>query len=106
VREFSNRRVVVIGGSRGIGYAVSRMLVARGARVAIGARDTAVLARVRDELCYEGATPYVGACDIADTLSTGAFINFAATRLGGSTLSSTVPRSLRGQTTTPLGWRP
>lgn len=83
MREFSNRRVVVIGGSRGIGYAVSRMLVARGARVAIGARDTAVLARVRDELCYEGATPYVGACDIADTPSTGAFIDFAATRLGG-----------------------
>ena len=81
--EFLNRRVVVIGGSRGIGYAVSRMLVARGACIAIGARDTTVLTRVRDELSYEGAMPFVGGCDIADTLSTGAFIDTAAARLGG-----------------------
>ena len=83
MREFANRRVVVIGGSRGIGYAASRMLVARGARVAIGARSTAVLAKVRDELFDQGAMPYVGTCDIADTSSTGAFIDSAATRLGG-----------------------
>ncbi|GGD38515.1 SDR family NAD(P)-dependent oxidoreductase [Aureimonas glaciei] len=84
MKEFSNRRVVVIGGSRGIGLAVSRILVERGARLAIGARDTEILESVRcDLLRTEGAEIHVGKCDIGYTASTCDFVKAADAHLGG-----------------------
>ena len=84
MKEFSGRRAVVIGGSRGIGLAVSQILVERGARLAIGARDAEVLESVKaDLLRIEGADLHVGRCDIADTNSTKGFIEAAARQLGG-----------------------
>ena len=51
--DLSGKVAVVTGGSRGLGLAISRVLVARGARVAICARDLGELARAQAELgCY------------------------------------------------------
>ena len=54
--DLKGRRYVVTGGSRGIGRAIAAELVARGARVAITARDKATLEHAAKEI---GATPVV-----------------------------------------------
>jgi 3-oxoacyl-[acyl-carrier protein] reductase len=81
--EFLGRRVIVIGGSRGIGLAVSRTLAKRGAHLAIGARDIAVLQRAQDELRTGGKAPHVDVCDIRDARSAAAFVGSSAAHLGG-----------------------
>ncbi|MFZ0116300.1 MAG: SDR family NAD(P)-dependent oxidoreductase, partial [Xanthobacteraceae bacterium] len=48
--SLSNRNIVVIGGSRGVGQATVRALLAEGARVLAIARGTHDLARLADEL--------------------------------------------------------
>lgn len=59
----TGRRAIVTGGSRGIGAATARALVAEGARVAIIGRDTAALAAVAQS---------TGAHAVAADLSTAA----------------------------------
>ena len=48
--SLSNKNIVVIGGSRGVGQATVRALLAEGARVLAVARGTQDLARLADEL--------------------------------------------------------
>jgi hypothetical protein len=47
---FGGRSVVITGGSRGLGLAVSRQLAAEGARLTLAARDANELERARREL--------------------------------------------------------
>jgi 3-oxoacyl-[acyl-carrier protein] reductase len=68
-------RVLVTGGSSGIGAAAARTLVAEGARVAIAARDPAAAAA---ELGAEGL-----ACDLATAEGCSAAVNGAVAVLGG-----------------------
>jgi len=49
-RSFAGRTVFITGGSRGLGLELAREFGRRGARVAIGARDPATLARARADL--------------------------------------------------------
>ena len=48
--DFHGRRVLVTGGSRGLGLELARELIAEGARVALCARDGEELERARHEL--------------------------------------------------------
>jgi NAD(P)-dependent dehydrogenase (short-subunit alcohol dehydrogenase family) len=59
--ELRGRVVAITGGSRGLGLELARVFVARGARVALCARDGAELERARSEL---GA--FTTVCDVTD----------------------------------------
>jgi 3-oxoacyl-[acyl-carrier protein] reductase len=78
--DFSGRRALVMGGSRGIGRAIALGFARAGARVAICARGQASLDATRAEL-GEGA--FAAPCDLADPAAIAHFIPEAATALGG-----------------------
>lgn len=52
--DFRNRTALITGGSRGLGLLLAREFVARGARVAIAARDADELARAEKQLRADG----------------------------------------------------
>jgi NAD(P)-dependent dehydrogenase (short-subunit alcohol dehydrogenase family) len=76
--ELQGRRAIVTGGSRGIGKAVARVLIAEGARVALVARDAESLAVAAEEL---GAS-WVAA-DTASDASVLAMADAVREKLGG-----------------------
>ena len=63
--RFSGSTVVITGGSRGLGLALARVFLRRGARVALLARDAETLERARQLLAGQG-TIFVRPCDIRD----------------------------------------
>ncbi len=74
------RRLIVSGGASGIGLAVARMAVARGARVALLDRDTAALA---DAVRLLGEAALALECDVSDALAVRTAVDRAAQWLGG-----------------------
>jgi 3-oxoacyl-[acyl-carrier protein] reductase len=81
--EFTGRRVVVMGGSRGIGRSIALMFARAGAAVAICARGQDGLDAVRREIEAAGATAYAAPADLADPAAIARFIPAAAEALGG-----------------------
>lgn len=79
--DLEGRGVLVSGATGGIGRAVARVLVERGARVALLSRDTPRLADALDELA--GHDVIVVPADVTDRAQTVAAVNEAAERLGG-----------------------
>lgn len=68
-RPLCNRRVLLTGGSRGIGRSIARHLLQAGAELALIGRDVEALRRVHDGcvveadlMCPEGATRWVERC--------------------------------------------
>lgn len=81
--EFTGRRVVVMGGSRGIGRAVALGFARAGASVAVCARGQEGLDAVRREIEAAGAVAHAAACDLADAGAIARFVPEAAAALGG-----------------------
>jgi NAD(P)-dependent dehydrogenase (short-subunit alcohol dehydrogenase family) len=77
--ELEGAGALVTGGSKGIGKAVARALMAEGARVALLARDPAGLARAAAEL---GGDVVVVRADTTDTAAVTAAVDEAARALG------------------------
>lgn len=73
--------VFITGGSRGIGYATARAFLARGARVAICARDPARLAAARRQLAQHGEVLAIAA-DVRDAAGLASGIEAVGARLG------------------------
>ena len=71
---------LVTGGSRGIGQAIARALVAHGASVAITGRTAGDLARAASEL---GSAALAVEADVRDSRDAARAVNEAATRFGG-----------------------
>ncbi len=67
-RTFSwkDKRVVISGGSRGLGLVIARQLADQGARLAICARSADDLDNVKNELESKGASVMVVPCDIRE----------------------------------------
>lgn len=79
----SGKAAIVIGGSRGIGGAISRGLAARGAAVALFyQRRGEDAARLVAEIEASGGTALALPCDVADRAAQDAAIDEAVARLG------------------------
>ena len=81
--DFSGKRVVVAGGSRGIGRSIALGFAAAGADVSICARGEAALAATRDELLALGRNAHAARCDLADGAAVTRYVAEAAAALGG-----------------------
>jgi 3-oxoacyl-[acyl-carrier protein] reductase len=81
--DFSGKRVVVCGGSRGIGRAIAHGFAAGGAAVSICARGAAGLEATRAELAAHGHATHAAPCDLADGAAIAGYIAAAAAALGG-----------------------
>ena len=79
--DLEGRAAIVTGGSRGLGFALARELLDRGARVAICARDEEQLERARQRLAEHGEVVAVP-CDVADPDRVAEFVAIATERLG------------------------
>jgi 3-oxoacyl-[acyl-carrier protein] reductase len=81
--DFSNRRVVVAGGSRGIGRSIALAFAAAGAHVSICARGRDTLQATRAEIARHGHTAHAASCDLADGPAVARYVSEAAAALGG-----------------------
>jgi NAD(P)-dependent dehydrogenase (short-subunit alcohol dehydrogenase family) len=66
-RSLESKTVLITGGSRGLGLVLAREFAARGAQVAISARDADELRRAKEDLIQRGApSVLVLPCDLSD----------------------------------------
>ncbi|KWC85313.1 short-chain dehydrogenase [Burkholderia cepacia] len=72
--KFDDQKVLVVGGSSGIGEATARAFAEAGATVTIASRDAARLAASKDRIGYGVST---GVMDITDDASVRAFLDSA-----------------------------
>ena len=80
---FTGSRVVVCGGSRGIGRSIALGFAAAGANVSICARGRETLQATRSELAQHGRTAHAAFCDLSDAQSVARYVAEAGEALGG-----------------------
>ncbi|BBP64733.1 glucose-1-dehydrogenase [Pseudomonas sp. Cab53] len=83
MKSFSNKVAIVTGGGSGIGKEVAQRLVDAGARVVIGGRDAAKLARVARDIDATGQNVRTLAGDIAQPATGQALVDLAVNEFGG-----------------------
>jgi 3-oxoacyl-[acyl-carrier protein] reductase len=81
--DFTGKRVLVAGGSRGIGHAIALQFAAAGADLALCARGAAGLEAARADVARHGRRAHAMTCDLADAGSIAAWVPAAAEALGG-----------------------
>ena len=81
--DFTGKRAIICGGSRGIGRAIALGLAEAGAAVSICARGAETLQQTRGEIAKFGHTAHAGVCDLADGAAIRGYIADAAAALGG-----------------------
>lgn len=81
--DLSGKRVIVTGGSRGIGRAIARAFAAEGAKVAVCARTQADVEATGDDLRARGAIDVMArAVDVTDTVGVKRFVDEVAAAWG------------------------
>ena len=81
--DFSGRKAVICGGSRGIGRAIALGMAAAGAGVSICARGTETLEATRREIAAFGHQAHAASVDLGDEASIKTYIGQAAEALDG-----------------------
>lgn len=81
--DFHGRRVIVAGGSKGIGRAIALGFARAGASVSVCARGQASLDALAEEVASEGLALHVTPCDIGDKAELEAYLQNAMGELGG-----------------------
>ncbi|MEA9489813.1 SDR family NAD(P)-dependent oxidoreductase [Xanthomonas campestris] len=77
------QRVLIAGGSRGIGLAIAQAFVQSGAQVSLCARNPNGLADAAAQLAAHGAPVHTFACDLADAAQIERYVHAAAQAFGG-----------------------
>lgn len=81
--NFAGKRVVVAGGSRGIGRSIALGFAAAGADVSICARSAGALETTRADLAKHGHRVHAATCDLADAQGVATYVAAAISALGG-----------------------
>jgi 3-oxoacyl-[acyl-carrier protein] reductase len=81
--DLAGRRVLVAGGSRGIGLGAALAFAAAGASVSICARNEGALAEARKALDAFGRPVHAATCDLGDAGAIERWVAAAADALGG-----------------------
>ncbi|WP_110950343.1 SDR family oxidoreductase [Pseudomonas bohemica] len=81
--DLSAKRVIVTGGSRGIGLAIARAFAAEGARVAICARSEQAVREAGEALTARAQAVIARAVDVTDTAAVQAFVSEVVQAWGG-----------------------
>jgi 3-oxoacyl-[acyl-carrier protein] reductase len=81
--DFTGKRAVICGGSRGIGRSIALGFAACGAAVSICARGADALERTRAELAAQGGKAHAASADLSDAAAIRTYIAGAASALGG-----------------------
>jgi 3-oxoacyl-[acyl-carrier protein] reductase len=81
--NLKGRRVIVAGGSRGIGRSIALGFAQAGAAVSICARGADALEATRKELAAFGGIAHAAPCDLSNEAAIAAYIPAAAAALGG-----------------------
>ena len=81
--DFAGKRIVVAGGSRGIGRSIALAFAAAGAHVSICARGAQALESTSAELQQHGGPVHAAACDLANAASVANYVAAANDALGG-----------------------
>ncbi|KRE89519.1 3-oxoacyl-ACP reductase [Frateuria sp. Soil773] len=81
--DFRGYRVLVAGGSRGIGRGMALAFGAAGAAVSVCARGEGPLEQTRREIAALGVTTHAMRCDLADPAAIRRYVEDAADALGG-----------------------
>lgn len=81
--DFKGKRVVVCGGSRGIGRSIALGFAAGGANVSICARSAGPLEATRAEIAAKGVTAHAAPCDLGNRDQVVGYVSEAAKALGG-----------------------
>ena len=81
--DFHGRRVIVAGGSKGIGRAIALGFARAGAGVSVCARGQASLDALAKEVASEGLALHVAPCDIGDKAELETYLQNAMGELGG-----------------------
>ena len=77
------KRVIVTGGSKGIGRATALTFAEEGADVAICARGAEALEVTRKEIAALGVSTFAQSCDVGDPAALTGFLEAARAALGG-----------------------
>lgn len=101
--EFTGRRVLVMGGSRGIGRSTALAFARQGAAVAICARGVEALEATKREIEAAGAVAYAAPADLGNAEDIARFVPAAAEALGGINVLVNNASGF-GQTDDEEGW--